>query len=327
MNAHPQPHAAPENPRTAEVADSPATRRAAKVVVSVIAAVAAYVSYRHQFGLARAAGDSAELAWTLPVLIDGMIAMASLVMLDSSRRGISTPWLARVALVAGTLATLTANVAHGWPGGPTYRVISGVAPVVLVVAVELLMGMLRRSVVVPLPVLVDQEPAEPELVPVEEPPAPEPVPATAAEAALAAYQASVVTGTPMSERSLSSQFKLTRHQARQIISYVVVDAVVDKAAPENEVPDPTAVAATYGVSHKRAAELITKAFAGWAGLQSAADPAHGPEAADPGERMIRAELDRAEPTDDELVAGLTAAEVLGGPTMSQRRQAANGAAR
>ncbi|WP_062441187.1 DUF2637 domain-containing protein [Herbidospora daliensis] len=283
---HPRPPAAPENARSVEAAESVATRRAAKIVVSVIAIVAAYVSFRHQFGLARLAGDSAELAWTLPVLIDGMIAMASLVMLDSSRRGLSTPWLARVALVLGTVATLVANVAHGWPGGLTYRVISGVAPVVLVIAVELLMGMLRRSVVAPPVEVVDQAPADPEPVTVEEPPAPEPVPRTADEAARLAYEASVVDGKPISERGLASQFNLNRHAAGRVIAAVVTDAVRAYSLTHNgELPPAADLTARFGITAKRATDLVMAAYE--------VDPAHGPEAADPEERMVRPELNGA----------------------------------
>jgi hypothetical protein len=146
VNPNPiEPAEQPTAPPGSAVAAGLATRRVAIAVVSVIAAVAAYVSFRHQHGLAMTAGEPTTTAWTLPVLIDGVIIMGSLVMLDASRRGDKAPWLARLALIAGAVATLAANVAHGWSGGPASSLISAVAPIVLVVAYELLMGMLRRT--------------------------------------------------------------------------------------------------------------------------------------------------------------------------------------
>ncbi|GIH25121.1 hypothetical protein Aph01nite_34310 [Acrocarpospora phusangensis] len=291
MNTNQPPHG-PETTHPSPPVTNPATRRAAILVVSVIAAVAAYVSFRHQFGLARKAGDPVELAWTLPVLIDGMIAMASLVMLDSSKRGQSAPWLARITLAAGALATLAANVAHGWSGGPESRLISAVAPLVLVVAYELLMGMLRRGAAVAEPaaaVREDDQPAEPELdMPVLTPT----VPRTAVEAARTAYEASVADGHPISERGLSDRFKLTRPQARQLIGEVVVGAVQADYSVTGDRPEPGQLVSRYGISRQRAAAIL-------APLANA-----GP----------------AEPTDEELVAGLTPAEVLAGPGLTKLRE-------
>jgi hypothetical protein len=283
---------------------SPAARRFAFTVISVIAAVAAYVSFRHQFGLAIAAKEPPEVAWTLPVLIDGMIAMASLVMLDASKRGQAAPWLARLTLAAGALATLAANVAHGWSGGWASRLISAVAPLVLVVAYELLMGMLRRGAIVAEPIALDQpeeaadQPAttEPVLVPV--------VPRSAAEAARLAYEASVADGKPISERGLGDRFKLTRPNARAVIGEVVIEAVADIVARRSWVPEPDHIVSQYGVSPKRAAELVAEAVAA---RQGATLP---------------------EPTDEELTAGLPAAEVpaWSGLTVLRERHAANGTA-
>ena len=255
-----RPAPQPDQPPRGTVAASPATRRTAIVVVSVIAAVAAYVSFRHQYGLAISAGEPAAMAWTLPVLIDGVIFMASLVMLDTSRRGERSPWLARLALAAGALATLAANVAEGWSGGWVSRLISAVAPVVLVVSYELLMGMLRRS---------PQALAEPEAEPVEvtgdrpgdqeEPqgdlPAPD-VPATVEEAAALAYARSVFSHEPLSERKLADRFKLTRGAARNIIGEVVTKAVSSHLAGTGELPDADRIARLNGITVRRATEVL-----------------------------------------------------------------------
>jgi hypothetical protein len=237
-----------------------ATRRVAIAVVSVIAAVAAYVSFRHQHGLAITAGEPTSTAWTLPVLIDGVIIMGSLVMLDASRRGDKAPWLARVALIAGAVATLAANVAHGWAGGLASSLISAVAPIVLVVAYELLMGMLRRT---PRPAAEPAPEAVPEPVEddTEEEAAEqnerEPVVAgTVEEAARLAYRASVHAREPLSERKLADRFKLTRSTARSIIGEVVAQAVTAHLAGTGQMPDVDQVAGLNGITERRAAEIL-----------------------------------------------------------------------
>ncbi|GIH22982.1 hypothetical protein Aph01nite_12920 [Acrocarpospora phusangensis] len=283
------------NPRPAM---SPATRRFAFTVISVIAAVAAYVSFRHQFGLAIAAKEPPEVAWTLPVLIDGMIAMASLVMLDTSKRGQAAPWLARLTLAAGALATLAANVAHGWSGGWESRLISAVAPLVLVVAYELLMGMLRRGAIVA-ESAISGPPADQPSVPIADVPVLTPaVPRTASEAARAAYEASITEGKPISERGLGDRFNLTRPQARQTIGHVVIEAVAADLSGQLGMPQADRVASQYGVSLKRAGELIAAAVEG------------------------RAETPVPESADGGLVAGPTPGEVL-----RERYAAVNGTGR
>ncbi|WP_219509298.1 DUF2637 domain-containing protein [Nonomuraea ceibae] len=242
-----------------------ATRRVAIAVVSVIAAVAAYVSFRHQHGLAVTAGEPTATAWTLPVLIDGVIIMGSLVMLDASRRGDKAPWLARLALIAGAVATLAANVAHGWSGGLASSLISAVAPIVLVVAYELLMGMLRR---IPRPATVPPVETWPE--PVEdhthreaaEPVEPTPVVAgTVEEAARLAYGASVLAREPLSERKLSDRFKLTRTAARTIIGDLVDELVATTLRMQGKPPHPDHLIARFGITERRAVELINARLA------------------------------------------------------------------
>jgi hypothetical protein len=247
------------------VAAGLATRRVAIAVVSVIATVAAYVSFRHQHGLAVTAGEPTTTAWTLPVLIDGVIIMGSLVMLDASRRGDKAPWLARLALIAGAVATLAANVAHGWSGGLASSLISAVAPIVLVVAYELLMGMLRRT---------PRSAAEPVFEPVSEPiedhsnqkaaeqvePAPA-VPTTVEEAARLAYGASVLAREPLSERKLSDRFKLTRTAARTIIGELVDELVVTTMRMQGKPPHPDHLIARFGITERRAVELINARLA------------------------------------------------------------------
>src|SRR5215469_10987249 len=78
-----------------------------------VAAVAAVVSYEHASALVRAHGESGWTGRLSPLTVDGLIYASSMVMLDSTRRGVRVPSLARWLLGLGILATLAANVAHG----------------------------------------------------------------------------------------------------------------------------------------------------------------------------------------------------------------------
>ncbi|MGW4411752.1 DUF2637 domain-containing protein [Nonomuraea sp. NPDC004702] len=260
-----EPVARPDDPASVRPVDGMATRRVAIAVVSVIAAVAAYVSFRHQHGLATSAGEPPSTAWTLPVLIDGVIIMGSLVMLDASRRRQRSPWLARLALIAGAVATLAANVAHGWSGGLASSLISAVAPIVLVVAYELLMGMLRRSTHashVPDVEPVDDADDHPKAAEEPEEGKPEPaVPSTVEEAARLAYEASVLTREPLSERKLSDRFKLTRGAARTIIGGVADELVVMTLQMVGKPPHPDQLVTRFGITERRAVELINARLA------------------------------------------------------------------
>lgn len=77
------------------------------------AAVAAVVSYEHAYALVRAHGETGWTAHLIPLTVDGLIWVSSMVMLDSARRGVPVPSLARWLLGLGIAATLAANVAHG----------------------------------------------------------------------------------------------------------------------------------------------------------------------------------------------------------------------
>jgi Protein of unknown function (DUF2637) len=84
-----------------------------------LAAVAAVVSHEHAGALARAHGESGWTGCLIPLTVDGLIYTSSMVMLDSARRGVRVPSLARWLLGLGIVATLAANVAHGLGHGLT----------------------------------------------------------------------------------------------------------------------------------------------------------------------------------------------------------------
>jgi Protein of unknown function (DUF2637) len=83
-----------------------------------IAAVAAVASYEHAYALVRAHGEAGWTGRLVPLTVDGLIYASSTVMLDSARRKMPVPALARWLLGLGIAATLAANVAHGLGHGP-----------------------------------------------------------------------------------------------------------------------------------------------------------------------------------------------------------------
>ena len=64
--------------------------------------------------LVRSHGESGVTARLVPFTVDGLIWAASMVVLDASRRGQPVPRLAAWSLGAGIVATVGANLAHGW---------------------------------------------------------------------------------------------------------------------------------------------------------------------------------------------------------------------
>jgi hypothetical protein len=90
-----------------------ATRWSTAGAVIGVAAVAAVVSYEHAYALVRAHGEKGWTARLIPLTVDGLIWASSMVMLDSTRRGMRVPTLSRWLLGLRIAVTLAANVAHG----------------------------------------------------------------------------------------------------------------------------------------------------------------------------------------------------------------------
>src|SRR6266851_8074889 len=137
----------PDVPRrevVAMTAERDRYRTLTALAVLVVAAIAAVISYQHVVALAIRYGQPTLAAYLLPVSIDGLVAVSSLVMLRAARTGVSAPWLARTGLVLAVIATLACNVgygvAHGWPGA----LLSGWPAVAFVVAAETAITMTRQ---------------------------------------------------------------------------------------------------------------------------------------------------------------------------------------
>jgi hypothetical protein len=110
-----------------------------------VAAVAAVASYEHAYDLVRAQGEAGWTARLIPLTVDGLIYASSMVMLDSARRKMPVPALARWLLGLGIAATLAANVAHGLGDGLVGAAVAAWPAVALVGSYELLMMVIRGS--------------------------------------------------------------------------------------------------------------------------------------------------------------------------------------
>ena len=93
------------------------TRWTAFAAVLAVAAVAAWISYRHAVEIVTAHGEPGAVGRMYPVVIDGLIVAASMVLLDAARHREPAPRLAWWLLGAGIGATLAANVLAGVPSG------------------------------------------------------------------------------------------------------------------------------------------------------------------------------------------------------------------
>jgi hypothetical protein len=115
------------------------------VAVLGVAAVAAVAPYEHAYDLVRAHGEAGWTARMVPLTVDGLIYASSMVMLDSVRRTMPVPALARWLLGLGIAATLAANVAHGLGHGLAGAAVAAWPAVALNGSYELLIMGIRGS--------------------------------------------------------------------------------------------------------------------------------------------------------------------------------------
>jgi hypothetical protein len=110
-----------------------------------VAGVAAVASYEHAYELVRAHGEAGWTARLVPLTVDGLIYASSMVMLDSARRKILVPALARWLLGLGIAATLAANIDHGLGHGLAGAAVAAWPAVALAGSYELLMMIIRGA--------------------------------------------------------------------------------------------------------------------------------------------------------------------------------------
>jgi hypothetical protein len=126
------------------------------------------VSFRHALEVVEAHGEDRGTALLYPGTIDGLVFMSSMVLLDAARSGEPAPLLAKWTLGIGIGATVAVNVLHGIEHGPVGAVIAAWPALALVLTVELMMGLIRRSRQVPAEVAEKQAVAVEPVAPASE---------------------------------------------------------------------------------------------------------------------------------------------------------------
>ncbi|MEV7006868.1 DUF2637 domain-containing protein [Streptosporangium sp. NPDC051022] len=225
--------------------------------IVMVAVVGTAISSWHAFELVRGSGEPWLVAAGYPLLIDGVIFMASMVILMCSRRRLPAPWLAWVALFAGALVTLAVNVAHGWNGGILSRLVSAIPPLAVLGSYELLMRQIRMAALLNTPApeavteTVDEVPVSHPEPAVEEVAEPAAAPAPIARTLEAAILAARAEGESI--RGLARAFDIPRSRVESILK----EAARDGDGPDSEsqehkaaapVAEPTSVPSADGAS-------------------------------------------------------------------------------
>ena len=191
-------------------------RWAAVASVLAVAAVAGWISYRHAVQVVTAHGEPGSVGRWYPVVIDGLIVGASMVLLDAARHKETAPPLARWLLAAGIGATLVVNVLAGAGYGPLGAVIAAWPALAFVGCYELLMMLVRASARrAPVAAAVTTEPQASEL--------PSAVPSSSESAAEASLRATLAAGNPWSANALVTRFALPRPVAAEIRDRVLAE--------------------------------------------------------------------------------------------------------
>lgn len=116
-----------------------------------IALGAFWLSFTALTNLAGLAGLPLAEAWVWPLIVDGMIVVATISVVALSphgRRAIVYPW---GLLIAGTTVSVAANVAHSWVAAdvvvskPLAACVSAIPPIVLLASTHLTVDLTRRS--------------------------------------------------------------------------------------------------------------------------------------------------------------------------------------
>jgi hypothetical protein len=122
-----------------------AIRASATVAVLGVAGIAAYISYWHAYEVISAHGENGVTARLEPATIDGLVYCSSMVVLYAARHHLRVPALARWLLALGIVATLAANLAHGWSRGPIGATVAAWPAASLVGSYELLLWLIRTA--------------------------------------------------------------------------------------------------------------------------------------------------------------------------------------
>jgi Protein of unknown function (DUF2637) len=187
-----------------------AIRWTAVAAVLAVAVVAAYVSYWHAVDVVTGNGEPGTIAHLYPIVIDGIIVAASMVLLDVARHSETAPKLAWWLLGSGVAVTLAANVTFGAESGVAAALWAAWPAAAFVGTYELMMLLVRASA---RRTNVDNVHV-----------GPPPVPGTTETAAEASLRATIAAGNPLSVNQLAERFSLTRAQATKVRQRVLAES-------------------------------------------------------------------------------------------------------
>jgi hypothetical protein len=125
------------------------TRRIAGVIMIGLAGVAAVISYQDGLFLIRYAGAEGWVVYLYPLLPDGLIVVSWASLFEAAATKAKRPKWAMVGLILGAGLTVAMNVAAGAAVSPLLALADGCVPVVFFVALEVLIGLIRRAQSVP----------------------------------------------------------------------------------------------------------------------------------------------------------------------------------
>jgi len=177
--------------------------------VAGVAAVAAAASCEHAYALVRAHGETGWIGRLVPLTVDGLIYASSMVLLDSARREVPVPALARWLLGLGIAAALAASVAHGLGHGPAGAAVAAWPAVALAGSYELFMTIIRGARP------PDDRVSGAEHVPVAVS-GTDPLRVRAAEV----FAADVAAGRVPSVRAIGSRLRVGQPRAQQVRAYL-----------------------------------------------------------------------------------------------------------
>jgi len=121
------------------------TRVARNVSTAAVATIAAWSSWSHMVHVALRFGERPEVAYVLPISVDGMLVVASAAMVEDKRSGRDVRWSARIAFVVGVAASVAANIAAAQPTLGA-RTVAAWPAVALLLVVEMLSRTKPRAV-------------------------------------------------------------------------------------------------------------------------------------------------------------------------------------
>ena len=113
------------------------TRVARTLSTVAVAAIAAWSSWSHMVHVALRFGERPEVAYVLPISVDGMLIVASTAMVDDQHAGRPVRWSARIAFLAGVTASVAANITAAQPTFGA-RIVAAWPAIALLLVVEML---------------------------------------------------------------------------------------------------------------------------------------------------------------------------------------------